>query len=452
MRFVDEYRSNEKVQTLLEAIRKKVTRPWYIMEICGGQTHAIARYRLEEMLPPDLQLLHGPGCPVCVTPVETIDYALKLATQPNVILASFGDMMRVPGSKEDLLSVKARGADIRMLYTPLDALSLAEENPDKEIVFFAIGFETTAPVHLMALKEAIRRGLPNFSILTSLFTVPPAIEAILSDPESKVDGFLTAGHVCAITGNRAYHRLTARYKIPMVVTGFEPVDLLYGIYRCISQLEAGSYEVENAYKRAVPEQGNAAARQLMDEMLEPCDQDWRGIGIIPSSGLQLRSEYKRYSSRMRFQLRPEENRIASECIAGLIMRGLRQPSDCPHFGKACHPTHPLGAPQAEFAYYIQRCPFSTKTYAGDFMQEIYDFFIRDIVTTAERKNLETKHPEIPHLMQEYRDGILLFEVSNREIWSKPSAQQKVLEAKWIADLNKKYPVTVNWKLLKKLKK
>lgn len=344
MRFVDEYRSNEKVQTLLEAIRKKVTRPWYIMEICGGQTHAIARYRLEEMLPPDLQLLHGPGCPVCVTPVETIDYALKLATQPNVILASFGDMMRVPGSKEDLLSVKARGADIRMLYTPLDALSLAEENPDKEIVFFAIGFETTAPVHLMALKEAIRRGLPNFSILTSLFTVPPAIEAILSDPESKVDGFLTAGHVCAITGNRAYHRLTARYKIPMVVTGFEPVDLLYGIYRCISQLEAGSYEVENAYKRVVPEQGNAAARQLMDEMLEPCDQDWRGIGIIPSSGLQLRSEYKRYSSRMRFQLRPEENRIASECIAGLIMRGLRQPSDCPHFGKACHPTHPLGAP------------------------------------------------------------------------------------------------------------
>ena len=338
MRFVDEYRSNEKVQTLLEAIRKKVTRPWYIMEICGGQTHAIARYRL------DLQLLHGPGCPVCVTPVETIDYALKLATQPNVILASFGDMMRVPGSKEDLLSVKARGADIRMLYTPLDALSLAEENPDKEIVFFAIGFETTAPVHLMALKEAIRRGLPNFSILTSLFTVPPAIEAILSDPESKVDGFLTAGHVCAITGNRAYHRLTARYKIPMVVTGFEPVDLLYGIYRCVSQLEAGSYEVENAYKRAVPEQGNAAARQLMDEMLEPCDQDWRGIGIIPSSGLQLRSEYKRYSSRMRFQLCPEENQIASECIAGLIMRGLRQPSDCPHFGKACHPTHPLGAP------------------------------------------------------------------------------------------------------------
>ena len=344
MRFVDEYRSNEKVQTLLEAIRKKVTRPWYIMEICGGQTHAIARYRLEEMLPPDLQLLHGPGCPVCVTPVETIDYALKLATQPNVILASFGDMMRVPGSKEDLLSIKARGADIRMLYTPLDALSLAKENPDKEIVFFAIGFETTAPVHLMALKEAIRRGFPNFSILTSLFTVPPAIEAILSDPESKVNGFLTAGHVCAITGNRAYHRLAAHYKIPMVVTGFEPVDLLYGIYRCVSQLEAGSYEVENAYNRAVPEQGNAAARQLIDEMLEPCDQDWRGIGIIPSSGLQLRSEYKRYSSRMRFQLCPEENRIASECIAGLIMRGLRQPSDCPHFGKACHPTHPLGAP------------------------------------------------------------------------------------------------------------
>lgn len=344
MRFVDEYRNNEKVRSLLEAIRSKVTRPWYIMEICGGQTHAIARYRLEEMLPPEIHLLHGPGCPVCVTPIETIDYALQLALFPNVIIASFGDMMRVPGSKDDLLRVKAKGGDIRMLYSPLDAVTLAAENPDKEIVFFAIGFETTAPIHLMALKEAIRRKLPNFSILTALFTVPPAIEAILSDPESKVNGFLAAGHVCAITGNEAYHPLADRYRIPIIVAGFEPVDLLYGIFRCVSQLENGTYEVENAYKRAVPEEGNTAARKLMDEMLEPCDQAWRGIGIIPQSGLQLRSEYQSYSSRKKFNLHPKENQIPSECIAGLIMRGLKQPSDCPHFGTTCHPAHPLGAP------------------------------------------------------------------------------------------------------------
>lgn len=268
MRFVDEYRDKEQVRSLVRAIRQVVTRPWHIMEICGGQTHAIARYRLEEMLPEEVKLLHGPGCPVCVTPVGIIDRALELAKRPDVILASFGDMMRVPGSREDLLQIKARGADIRILYSPLDAVSLAADHPDKKIVFFAIGFETTAPVHMMALKEAARRKLGNFYLHTSLFTVPPAIEAILSDPESRVDGFLAAGHVCAITGNGAYRHLAEKYKTPIVVTGFEPADLLLGIYCCLLQLEAGIYKVENVYKRVVPEEGNLPARALMEETLE----------------------------------------------------------------------------------------------------------------------------------------------------------------------------------------
>ncbi|SEF93286.1 hydrogenase formation protein HypD [Parabacteroides chinchillae] len=359
MKYADEYKDKQQVQALVHAIRKTVTRPWHIMEICGGQTYAIARYRLEEMLPPEIRLLHGPGCPVCVTPVETIDRALYIASQPNVILASFGDMMRVPGSKEDLLQIKAKGADIRMLYSPLDAVTLAAENPDKEVVFFAIGFETTTPIHLMALKEAIRRKLDNFSLLTSLFTVPPAIETILSDKDCKVDGFLTAGHVCAITGNSTYHRLSEQYKTPMVVTGFEPVDLLYGIYRCLCQLEAGIYKSENAYKRAVPEEGNLQARALMDEMLKPCDQEWRGIGIIPNSGRQLRQELKKYSSREKFRFHPKEIRFPSACIAGEIMRGKKQPGDCPHFGTACHPEHPIGAPMVSSegvcaAYYMNK--------------------------------------------------------------------------------------------------
>ena len=344
MKYVDEYRDKNQVEQLISASHKTVTRRWQIMEICGGQTHAIARYRLEEMLPPEIQLLHGPGCPVCVTPAETIDQALCIARQPNVILASFGDMMRVPGNEEDLLRIKAKGGDIRMLYSPLDAVTLAEENPDKEIVFFAVGFETTTPIHLAALKEAIRRRLKNFSLLTSLFTVPPAIEAILSDKECKVDGFLTAGHVCAITGNSAYHQLSEQHKTPMVVTGFEPVDILYGIYRCLRQLEAGIYNVENAYKRAVPEEGNPRARALMDEMLEPCDMEWRGIGIIPDSGRQLRQELNKYSSREKFKFIPKGNRLSTGCIAGEIMKGKKQPCDCPHFGTTCHPEHPVGAP------------------------------------------------------------------------------------------------------------
>lgn len=365
MKYLDEYRDNKQVQTLVQAIRKAVTRPWHIMEICGGQTHSIARYRMEEMLPPEIGLLHGPGCPVCVTPVSIIDHALEIAKRADVIFASFGDMMRVPGSADDLLRVKARGADVRMLYSTLDAVELAEKNPGKEVVFFAVGFETTVPVHLMAVKEAQRRGLKNFFILTSLFTVPPAIEAILSEEGNKVDGFLAAGHVCAITGNDEYHRLAKKYARPMVVAGFEPVDLLYGIYRCIIQLEAGRAEAENAYKRAVPENGNPLAKELMDEMLVPIGQEWRGIGFIPDSGLTLNDKYSEFDASLKF---PGYNNtytggvqvdLSSLCIAGDIMKGKKQTSDCPHFGTKCNPEHPIGAPMVSdegvcSAYYKYR--------------------------------------------------------------------------------------------------
>ncbi len=349
MKHLDEYRDREQVKMLVNAIRKTVTRSWSVMEICGGQTHSIARYRIEDMLPPEIKLLHGPGCPVCVTPIETIDLALDIARRPEVIFTSFGDMMRVPGTAEDLLSVKAKGADVRMLYSSLDAVELAEKNPDKEVVFFAVGFETTIPVHLTAVREAKRRGLANFSILTSFFTVPAAISTILSDPENKVDGFLTAGHVCAIMGNKDYYPLAEKYNRPMVVTGFEPIDLLYGIYRCILQLEAGTANVENAYKRIVPENGNPAFQKLMSEMLEPFSQEWRGIGQIPQSGLRLEADYAQYDAMKKFSSVDKVNNIKVNaaslvCIAGDIMKGNKQAADCPYFGKDCNPEHPVGAP------------------------------------------------------------------------------------------------------------
>ncbi|MDR1644254.1 MAG: hydrogenase formation protein HypD [Tannerellaceae bacterium] len=355
MKYIDEYRSREYAGMLSRAIRRTATQPWRIMEICGGQTHAIARYRLEEMLPPGIRLLHGPGCPVCVTPERLVDGAIRLAAQPGVLLATFGDMMRVPGSRSDLFRAKARGADVRMLYSPLDAVHLAATHPEKEVVFFAIGFETTLPVHLTALKEAIRRGLANFSLLTSFFLVPPAMEAILSDPDCRVDGFLAAGHVCSVTGTAAYEPLAERYRKPVVVAGFEPVDLLYGLHRCICRLEAGEYGVENAYTRAVPEGGNPRFQALMDEMLEPCEGDWRGIGHIAASSLRLRPAYGAYDACRRFAFLTEEGATdadteetprsaAAGCLAGEIMRGRKQPSDCPHFGKGCSPDHPIGAP------------------------------------------------------------------------------------------------------------
>ncbi|GHT78300.1 hydrogenase formation protein HypD [Bacteroidia bacterium] len=346
MQYLDDYRDSARIQTLVRAIGRATTRAWNIMEICGGQTHTIARYRLEEMLPPALRLLHGPGCPVCVTPPSVIDHALAIASRPDVIFASFGDMMRVPAdSRADLLHVKAQGADVRLLYSPLDAVELAARHPDREVVFFAVGFETTAPVHLMALCEARRRALKNFSLLTSLFAVPPAIAMILDQPDNRIDGFLAAGHVCAVTGNAAYHRLAAKYHRPMIITGFEPADILYGIYKCVCQLENNTALVENAYKRAVPEAGNPSARKLMNDLLKPTDREWRGLGVIPSSGFRLREAFAEWDAAEKFPLRETASRatIDARCISGEIMKGNKQVADCPYFDAECTPAHPLGA-------------------------------------------------------------------------------------------------------------
>jgi hydrogenase expression/formation protein HypD len=356
MKYTGEYRNKEQVQALSRAIAQAVTRPWQIMEVCGGQTHAIARYRLEEMLPREIRLLHGPGCPVCVTPERLIDRAIRLARQPGVTLVTFGDMMRAPGSGEDLLHAKAGGADVRVMYSPLDALKMAEAHPEREVVFFAIGFETTLPAHLTALKEALRRGLANFSLLTSFFSIPPAMEAILAEPSCAVDGFLAAGHVCAVNGNAAYHPLAEKYRSPIVVTGFEPADLLWGIYRCICLLEAGRSEVENAYRRAVAEEGNPQARALIAEMLEPSEGEWRGLGPIPSGCFRLKKAYESCDAAKRFALLPAGEPASlktgkpapaaprPDCLAGEIMRGRKQPAQCVHFGNACSPAHPIGAP------------------------------------------------------------------------------------------------------------
>ncbi|MDR2147385.1 MAG: hydrogenase formation protein HypD [Tannerella sp.] len=344
MKYVDEYRDAERVKSLVAAIARTATRPWNIMEVCGGQTHTIAKYRIEEMLPENIRLLHGPGCPVCVTSAGMIDHALEIAARNDVIFCSFGDMMRVPGSERDLLQVKAAGADVRMLYSPLDAVELAKNHPDREIVFFAVGFETTAPVYLMALKEAERRGLKNFSLLCSLFAVPPAIEMIVNQEDSQVNGFLLAGHVCAIMGSEDYVVLAEKCRKPLVVTGFEPADLLSSIYLCIKQLEEGRAQVENAYKRVVRDEGNPAARRMMAEILEPADREWRGIGTIPKSGFALREKYATFDAEKKFprSLQTSDNED-NPCIAGEIMKGIKNVSDCPHFATRCTPEHPLGA-------------------------------------------------------------------------------------------------------------
>ena len=361
MKYLDEYRDAERVKSLIEAITQIVTHAWSIMEVCGGQTHTIARYRIEEMLPKNIRLLHGPGCPVCVTSAETIDHALEIAKRNDVIFCSFGDMMRVPGSKNDLLQVKAGGADVRMLYSPLDAVELAENHQDKEIVFFAVGFETTAPIYLMALKEAERRGLKNFSLLCSLVAVPPAIEMIVNQTDNQVDGFLLAGHVCAVTGIEDYTVLAEKYRKPMIVTGFEPADLLLGIYQCIKQLEENRAQVENAYKRAVRNEGNPAARQLMAEMLMSADYDWRGIGVIPQSGFVLHEKYAVFDAAKKFPRVSSEKQenTDNQCIAGEIMKGVKNVADCPFFATRCTPEHPMGAPMVSdegvcSAYYKYR--------------------------------------------------------------------------------------------------
>ena len=344
MRFLDEYRDPEAARRLVTAIRRLVTRPWTIMEVCGGQTHAILKYGLDELLPVGVSLLHGPGCPVCVTPLEKIDRAIALASRPGVVFCSFGDMLRVPGSDRDLLSVKAAGGDVRIVYSPLDALAIARRHPDREVVFFAVGFETTAPGNAMAVYQARREGIGNFSVLVSHVLVPPALEAILGSPSCRVQGFLAAGHVCAVMGYTEYVPIARRYRVPIIVTGFEPLDLLQGIHMCLEQLEHGRAEVENQYARVVSEHGNRQAQAVVEEVFEVVDRAWRGIGEIARSGLGLREAFRQFDAEARFDLgvigpRPEP----LECRSGLVLQGLLEPTGCEAFGSRCTPDHPLGA-------------------------------------------------------------------------------------------------------------
>lgn len=344
MKYLSEYRDPVFVAQLLEEIRTAVTRKWNIMEICGGQTHSLVKTGLLELLPEHIQMVHGPGCPVCVTPLHLIDQALYLAENKDVILCSFGDMIRVPGSSKSLLDAKAAGADVRILYSPLEALKIAKENPQREVVFFAVGFETTAPANALSVMEASHHKITNYSILTSHVLVPPAMEAILRDENNHVQGFLAAGHVCTIMGMGEYYPLVEKYKVPMVITGFEPVDLLQGIAMLVRQLERGEYRLGNQYSRVVTESGNVAARAAIRQVFETSDREWRGIGTIPQSGLELRDAYAAYDAGKKFQIqiaKAEENKA---CIAGEVLRGRKKPKQCSEFGTRCTPTNPLGAP------------------------------------------------------------------------------------------------------------
>jgi hydrogenase expression/formation protein HypD len=344
VKYVDEYRSGEDARKFVEAIRGAVTRPWILMEICGGQTHTIIKSGIDRLLPDEITLVHGPGCPVCVTPIELIDRGIEIARRPDVIFTSFGDMMRVPGSSTDLLSAKAAGADVRMVYSPLDALELAVANPDREVVFFAVGFETTAPANAMAVYRAGKLGVENFSILCSHVLVPPAMEAILGAPDNLVQGFLAAGHVCAVMGYWEYGPIAERHQIPIVVTGFEPLDLLQGAYMTVKALEEGRSGVENQYTRSVTYDGNQPAQDLMREVFDITARQWRGIGEIPNSGFRLRPQYEQFDAEKRFEVAGITAQESPECIAGEIMKGLKKPHDCTAFGTRCTPEHPLGAP------------------------------------------------------------------------------------------------------------
>jgi hydrogenase expression/formation protein HypD len=343
VKFVDEFRDQGLAQKLLAEIRRTVTRPWVIMEVCGGQTHSIVKYGIDQLLPPEVELVHGPGCPVCVTSLELIDRAHALARRPDVIFCSFGDMLRVPGSHSDLFQIKAAGGDVRVVYSPLDCLKLARAHPDREVVFFAIGFETTAPANAMAVSQAKALGIPNFSVLVSHVTVPPAMTGILESPGNRVQAFLGAGHVCAVMGWTEYEPLAARYGVPIVITGFEPLDLLEGVLMAVRQLEEGRAEVENQYARAVGRDGNPAARAMIARVFEPCDRAWRGIGVIPGSGYRLRAEFARYDAATRFALEGISSMEPAVCIAGQVLQGARKPHDCPAFGVECTPLTPLGA-------------------------------------------------------------------------------------------------------------
>jgi hydrogenase expression/formation protein HypD len=343
MKFIDEYRDPKAAERLARAIRHITSRPWTLMEMCGGQTHAIVRFGVDELLPKEVTLVHGPGCPVCVTPIELIEKAIEIAGRPGVVFCSFGDMLRVPGVSKDLLTVKAEGGDVRIVYSPLDALKIAREHPEREVVFFAVGFETTAPANAMAAYQAFHQGIGNFSLLVSHVLVPPAIEAILSAPSNRVQGFLAAGHVCAVMGTAEYEPIARKYHVPIVVTGFEPLDILQGIYMTIRQLEEGRAEVENQYTRAVYKDGNRPAMELIRDMFEVVPRKWRGMGEIPASGLGLRPKYAALDAEKRFGVADRVVEESSICISGEVLRGVKKPHDCPAFAKECTPEHPLGA-------------------------------------------------------------------------------------------------------------
>ncbi len=343
MKYVDEYRDGDVARGLIEEIRRTVTRPWVIMEVCGGQTHSIVKHGIDRLIPAQIELVHGPGCPVCVTSLEMIDRAHAIASRPDVIFCSFGDMLRVPGSHGDLLTLKSRGADIRVVYAPLDCLKIARDNPERKVVFFGIGFETTAPANALAVKRAQVEGVANFSMLVSHVLVPPAITAILQSAENRVQAYLGPGHVCAVMGYAEYEPIAELYKVPIVITGFEPVDLLHGILMTVRQLESGRHEVENQYARILGRAGNEGARRLIFDVFEVADRKWRGVGSIPKSGYRLRYEYRAHDAERLFEVADICTAESSVCISGQVLKGIRKPLDCPAFGTECTPQHPLGA-------------------------------------------------------------------------------------------------------------
>ncbi len=359
MKYIDEYRDAEVAREYAEAIAAVTTKPWTLMEICGGQTHAIVKFGIDELLPGEITLAHGPGCPVCVTPIELIDKAIEIASRPDVIFCSFGDMLRVPGTRKDLFVVKAGGGDVRVVYSPLDCLKIARENPDRQVVFFAVGFETTAPANAMAVYQARQQGVTNFSILVSHALVPPAMEAILSSPSNRVQGFLAAGHVCTVMGYTEYEPIAAKYSVPIVVTGFEPLDILQGVLMCVKQLEEGRAEVENQYARSVRREGNRHAQRIVGEVFRIVPRKWRGVGEIRRSGLGLSEKFADYDAESRFGVADYTAEEPAECISGLIMQGVKKPRECSAFGERCTPENPLGAPMVSnegacAAYYRYR--------------------------------------------------------------------------------------------------
>ncbi len=359
MKYIDEFNDPELAKRLLDDIHATVTQPWAIMEVCGGQTHTIIRHGIDQLIPDDVEMIHGPGCPVCVTPLELIDKALEIASRPEVIFCSFGDMLRVPGSGRDLFRVKSEGGDVRVVYSPLDALKLARENPDREVVFFGIGFETTAPPNAMAVYQAKRLDVRNFSMLVSHVRVPPAIDAIMQSPTCRVQAFLAAGHVCSVMGTQEYPPLVERYSVPIVVTGFEPLDILEGIRRTVHQLERGEAYLDNAYARAVPPEGNLAARNLLSDVFMVTDRAWRGIGVIPESGWRLSDDYRDFDAEYRFQVGDIHTDESAVCRSGEVLQGLIKPHECAAFGTICTPRNPLGATMVSSegacaAYYLYR--------------------------------------------------------------------------------------------------